>query len=174
MSKLYLAYGSNLSLAQMAHRCPDAIPVGIATLENFHLLFKGSRSGNYLTIEPEADSYVPVAVWRISTRDEGALDRYEGCPTFYYKTTLPITVEGIPGSYLHAYDAEGIIYIMHEDRETGTPSFNYYNTCSEGYSRFGFSKSLLRKAVIDSIGEKEGKKWCRAYRDWFTSNWWND
>lgn len=32
MSKYYLAYGSNLSVAQMAQRCPDAVYVGTAVL----------------------------------------------------------------------------------------------------------------------------------------------
>lgn len=53
MSKYYLAYGSNLSVAQMAQRCPDAVYVGTAVLTDYQLLFKGSQSGNYLTVEPK-------------------------------------------------------------------------------------------------------------------------
>ena len=52
MRKLYLAYGSNLSLEQMAYRCPHAYPVGTATLPDYQLLFKGSKTGSYLTVEP--------------------------------------------------------------------------------------------------------------------------
>ena len=43
MSKYYLAYGSNLSVAQMAQRCPDAVYVGTAVLTDYRLLFKGSQ-----------------------------------------------------------------------------------------------------------------------------------
>ena len=82
MNKYYLAYGSNLSMAQMAQRCPDAVYVGTAELKDYQLLFKGSQSGSYLTVEPKKGSMVPVLVWRISERDEHYLDRYEGYPSF--------------------------------------------------------------------------------------------
>jgi len=31
-------------------------------------------------------------VWEVSEADECRLDVYEGCPTFYYKTEMEITV----------------------------------------------------------------------------------
>ena len=37
-SKLYLAYGSNLNLRQMAHRCPGAELLGYTYLENTRLI----------------------------------------------------------------------------------------------------------------------------------------
>ena len=39
---LYFAYGSNINLEQMAHRCPDAQIMGPVTLENYELQFRGS------------------------------------------------------------------------------------------------------------------------------------
>lgn len=75
-------------MAQMAQRCPDAVYVGTAELKDYQLLFKGSQSGSYLTVEPKKGSTVPVLVWRISERDEHYLDRYEGCPSFYYKKMI--------------------------------------------------------------------------------------
>ena len=63
--KYYLAYGSNLSIAQMVQRCPYAVYVGKATIEGYQLLFKGSQSGSYLTIEKKKGSSVPVLVWNI-------------------------------------------------------------------------------------------------------------
>ena len=70
MSKYYLAYGSNLSVAQMVQRCPDAVYIGTAVLTDYQLLFKGSQSGNYLTVEPKKGYTVPLLVWKISDRDE--------------------------------------------------------------------------------------------------------
>ena len=58
-------------------------------------LFKGSRSGSYLTIEPKEGSKVPVAVWEVTTRDELALDRYEGYPNFYYKKDMKVKMKGL-------------------------------------------------------------------------------
>jgi len=36
--KYYIAYGSNLSVAQMAHRCPDAKVVGMTMAEKRDLI----------------------------------------------------------------------------------------------------------------------------------------
>ena len=86
--KIYLAYGSNMSLLQMYHRCPDAEPIGKGIIKDYRLMFKGSKSGNYATIEYEEGQQVPVVVWAISEKDEQSLDRYEGFPSFYVKDTI--------------------------------------------------------------------------------------
>lgn len=153
MKKYYLAYGSNLSMAQMAQRCPDAVYVGTATLKDYQLLFKGSNSGSYLTVEPNKGSTVPVLVWQISEKDEFYLDRYEGCPSFYYKKELEVDIHSL-------LDAEAvrtenaIIYIMHEERPLGCPTRHYYGVCFEGYCRFGFDTAVLEKALTDSVGKR--------------------
>ena len=107
MKKFYLAYGSNLNVKQMQFRCPDARIVGTAEIPNYQLLFKGSKTGSYLTIEPKRGCTVPAAVWSVSERDELALDRYEGYPHFYYKTELelPLAPEA-PTSPLRAPKSE--------------------------------------------------------------------
>ena len=48
--RYYLAYGSNLNIDQMAWRCPDAVPLGTAEIPNYRILFRGSKTGSYLTI----------------------------------------------------------------------------------------------------------------------------
>ena len=63
MKKFYLAYGSNLNVKQMQFRCSDARIVGTAEIPNYQLLFKGSKTGSYLTIEPKQGCTVPAAVW---------------------------------------------------------------------------------------------------------------
>lgn len=62
MKKFYLAYGSNLNIWQMKHRCPSAEIVGTAEIKGYELLFKGSKTGSYLTIEKAENSSVPVGV----------------------------------------------------------------------------------------------------------------
>ena len=88
--KYYIAYGSNLNIRQMRWRCPTARIIGTAELVGWRLLFKGSKTGSYLTIEPFAGSRVPIAVWDVTPEDELALDHYEGYPSFYYKKELII------------------------------------------------------------------------------------
>ena len=90
--RYYLAYGSNLNRKQMEMRCPGAKVVGTALIEGYGLLFKGSKTGFYLTIEPKADGVVPVAVWEVTAEHERMLDRYEGCPVCYYKKEISLPV----------------------------------------------------------------------------------
>lgn len=149
MKKYYLAYGSNLSVYQMAQRCPDAIYIGTAEIPDYRLLFKGSLTGSYLTIERKEGSTVPVLVWEISGADERNLDRYEGFPTFYYKKNLSVMVKPfIPKA--EPVELDAIVYIMHEERTLGCPGRHYFEVCLEGYERFGFDKRILEKALEDS------------------------
>ena len=78
-NKLYLAYGSNLNLEQMANRCPTAKVVGNSKINGYRLLFRGAHAGAVATIEPFKGESVPVLAWEITPADEAALDRYEGC-----------------------------------------------------------------------------------------------
>ena len=148
-SRYYIAYGSNLDLSQMKVRCPTASPVGTGVLRNYHLLFRGSKTGAYLTVEPKKNSRVPVAVFTVEPEDEEALDLYEGCPMFYYKKDLRIPVELLDGS--GTVDLDCFIYIMHEDRPLGCPSSRYVDVCSRGYRDFGFDKNYLANAILTSI-----------------------
>ena len=73
--RYYLAYGSNLNVRQMMIRCPSARMIGTATIEDYRLMFKGSKTGSYLTIEPEEGCSVPVGVWEVTARDELEIGR---------------------------------------------------------------------------------------------------
>jgi len=144
MKKLYLAYGSNLNVQQMRNRCPGARVIGTAEIRNYELLFKGSRSGSYLTIEKKRGGKVPVAVWEVSSENEKALDRYEGFPTFYYKKELVINVKLLDGTVERR---AAFVYIMHENCPLGTPSEIYMDVCRVGYEKFGFDEKFLRAAL---------------------------
>ena len=150
MKKYYLAYGSNLNVQQMCYRCPDATIFGTAEIPDYQLLFKGSMTGSYLTIEKKEGSTVPVAVWEVSERDELRLDAYEGYPNFYYKTDIQLTVKSHITGRKKKLDA--FVYIMHEERELGIPSRAYLQTCLIGYRHFGFKPALLMKAIAVSEG----------------------
>lgn len=155
--KYYLAYGSNLNIAQMKCRCPDAKPVGTATIKDYELLFKGSKTGAYLTIEPQKGSYVPVGVWEVTADDEEKLDLYEGYPTFYYKKTVCLPIEFFNGK--GTAERTAFVYIMHEDRPLGVPSGYYIQVCRQGYHDFGFDMRLIYEACQKSLkGVSEHEK----------------
>jgi len=56
--RLYVAYGSNLNLKQMSHRCPTAKVYGKGKLKRYRLLFRGSKNNAYLTIESKKMVYI--------------------------------------------------------------------------------------------------------------------
>ena len=145
--KYYIAYGSNLNVRQMAFRCPGAKPVGIAMLEGYELLFKGSKTGAYLTIEPKEDGRVPVVVWSVTKAHEEALDCYEGYPMFYYKKGMTLACTMMDGLQK---DLQAFVYIMHEDHELARPSSYYVEACAEGYDTFGFDTKYLEEALEKS------------------------
>lgn len=150
MKRLYLAYGSNLNVQQMRYRCPGAKVIGTASIRNYELLFKGSRSGSYLTIERKRGGKVPVAVWEVNEDDERALDRYEGFPTFYYKKDLNIDVKFSNGMVERR---AAFVYVMHEERPRGTPTQCYMDICREGYRSFGFDERFLDNAFERSVNK---------------------
>ena len=143
--RYYIAYGSNLNVQQMMVRCPDARIIGTAKLDGYRLLYRGSKTGSFLTVEPMEGRSVPVAAWEVSERDERALDRYEGFPTFYYKKEMRLPIKGIRTGKIRERDV--FVYIMHEDRPLGLPSTQYVKTCMAGYRTFGFDDNYLFDAI---------------------------
>ena len=144
--KYYIAYGSNLSVKQMAHRCPDARIAGQAVLEGWELLFKGCA-----TIEPNKEKNTPVLVWEISEEDEKRLDVYEGYPHYYRKEDLMVEVvsEGAEPKKVTA-----MVYIMENDFGERAPSSYYYRVLYEGYKSFHFPMHILEGALKKCIGKE--------------------
>ena len=64
---------------------PDAKAVGTGVIKDYRLMFKGSKTGSYPTIEPAKGYEVPVGVWSVTPEGRRMLDIYEGYPRFYYK-----------------------------------------------------------------------------------------
>ena len=139
MKKRYIAYGSNMDEGQMAHRCPSARLLGQTEVEGYRLLFKGSLTGAYATIEPQEGGRVPALVWEIGEPDEASLDRYEGFPSFYYKKDLTVSLGG--------QEVTAMVYIMDERRRPGKPSGTYYGVLERAYQKFGFPMEILQTAL---------------------------
>ena len=141
--RLYIAYGSNLNLEQMKHRCPTAEVVGAAEHKNWRLWFRGGNHSAVATIERERGFAVPVLIWRIQPEDELALDRYEGWPHLYRKETLRLTV--------NKKRVYAMVYIMNADRHPyGVPSADYFDTIHEGYASADFDTGILYDALKHS------------------------
>lgn len=140
-STLYIAYGSNLNVGQMAHRCPDAEEVGTGVIADYCLSFKALGSNAFATIEPCEGESVPVAVWQISRRDEAALDRYEGCPTHYTREWMDVQMDGDAGEIV-----TGLVYVMNPRAVSCLPSQGYFDAVRSGYRYFFLDEAKLREA----------------------------
>lgn len=129
----YIAYGSNMSLEQMMHRCPHARLLGTGYLPHYRLEF-------YLhaTIEPDPRMRrgVPVAVFEIDEADERNLDRYEGFPHYYTKETATVNMRD--GSRI-----EGMMYVMKLIRNAYPDKF-YFNGIVDAYIDLGFGPDVKK------------------------------
>jgi hypothetical protein len=150
-NQYYAAYGANLNRAQMAARCPDARLLGVSTIANYRLLFRGEHKNAYATIEPSANmesapphNAVPVAVWELTESDELALDVYEDFPRLYRKEriSLPLGDQTIIA----------MVYIMNGSPPLGRPSNGYYRTIYNGYKQLGLDTATLDRARRASSG----------------------
>lgn len=147
-TRLYIAYGSNLNLPQMARRCPTATVAGKSEMKGYELLFRGVA-----TVEPKADGSVPVLLWNIKPMDEAALDRYEGWPHLYRKEMVDVELEGETVS--------AMVYVMNDGRPLGIPSYYYYETIEDGYEAAGFDTAVLEQALdrTDELMDQEEAQW---------------
>ena len=141
---LYFAYGSNINLGQMEHRCTAAQVVGPVVLEGYELLF---RRGGFATIAPKEGENVQGLLWNITPECERSLDIYEGYPRFYDKRM--VTVRDSEGRSLSV-----MAYIMDERfREPMLPSTDYYGGILEGYRQNGLPVAALKKAWDHAMRE---------------------
>lgn len=142
---LYFAYGSNINLEQMEHRCPDAQLVGPVTLQNYELQFRGS---GFATVAPKEDSVVHGLLWKLTPLCEQSLDRYEGYPRHYIKET--VTVQTVDGSKIPV-----MAYIMAEPlrRRPALPSPHYYRAIQQGFEANGLPVESLEEAWNRTIDE---------------------
>ena len=134
--KLYFAYGANLNMSGMAHRCPQAVAVQPFYLEDYRLAFSGVA-----TIQPRPGHRVAGALWAITEECEKRLDVFEGFPTMYRKEVLE--VDGM----------EIMFYVMNSD-QPWEPDVGYLMTIAQGYQDFGLPIQDLREAVATTQEEQ--------------------
>lgn len=135
--QLYIAYGSNINLKQMAYRCPHSKVVGTSEIKDYELEFRGVA-----TIVPNKGSTVPVLIWELDERDLPALNRYEGYPRLYRQEEMTFELNG--------EEVKGMAYLMNYG-ELSPPSQQYYNTILQGYRENGLDEKYLQTALENSL-----------------------
>ena len=135
--QLYIAYGSNINLEQMAYRCPHSKVAGTSEIKNFELEFRG-----VVTIVPKENASVPVLIWKLDERNLSTLNQYEGWPRLYRQEKMEFELNG--------KTFEGMAYLMNYGK-IAPPSQEYYNTILQGYRENGLDESFLQKALENSL-----------------------
>jgi gamma-glutamylcyclotransferase (GGCT)/AIG2-like uncharacterized protein YtfP len=129
LSILYFAYGANLNLRAMQHRCPAAIPHGPYRLDGYRLVFR-----TVADIEPAPVASVHGVLWHITPTCLRSLDRFEGYPTLYDHQFFQLD--------------NGIEVLFYQMNETGygVPPEGYYEDLRQGYEDFALPQSSLTRA----------------------------
>ena len=85
---LHFAYGSNMHHAVMRKHAPDAIPRGVARLDNYRFMI---TADGYASVEPHRRACVYGLLWRITARDRVTLDLWENTVAGLYRgQMLPV------------------------------------------------------------------------------------
>lgn len=125
MPHAYFAYGSNLSVAQMAQRCPDATDPKPATLADHDWLI---NERGVATVEPADGAEVHGVLWQVSDHDLATLDSAEGVPVRYRRDRLTVQTDDGP--------APAWVYIDHRV-EPGPPRPGYLERIIDGALHHG-------------------------------------
>lgn len=142
---LYVAYGSNMNLEQMAYRCPNSKIVGNGELRGWNLVF--NIHADIIKTENE-NNIVPVVVWNIAEKDWRMLDMYEGYPSYYVKETVNVILDG-------GKEEEAIVYVMAKNRKgICPPESSYFNGIVKGCVENGINTDYLFDALDYSYDNK--------------------
>lgn len=134
---LYVAYGSNMNLDQMAYRCPKSKVVGNGKIYGWKLVFNVHAD----VVKADKDSFVHVVVWDIDDDDWAMLDVYEGYPEYYIRT-------GVTVNFDNGHVDIAIVYIMADKHKGICPPAQYYFDCIEqGYVDNGIDTDCLYDAL---------------------------
>lgn len=140
---LYFAYGSNMNRAAMRRRCPQARPIGPASLVGYRFFVGVDGWGS---VKPRKGDSVHGVLWRLTPRDIAALHAYELLHKGLYDVRhLPVR----NGTRL----VPAMIYLLRR-RASGRPRPGYVE--------------LIAKAARDW---KLPERYVRSVERWSTSRW---
>ena len=134
---LYVAYGSNMNLKQMAYRCPNSKIVSNGKLNGWKLIFNIHAD----VVKGNKNDSVPVVVWDIAYEDWWMLDRYEGYPSYYVKEIVNVILD-------NGEVEEAVVYVMAHNRKGICPPYeDYFNCIETGYVENGIDLKCLYDAL---------------------------
>ena len=146
---LYFAYGSNLDVEQMPHRCAEA--VGVVTpgcLRGYALAFTtyvSSWGGGVADVVVAPHQEVWGLVYDVSHEGLTRLDVYEEYPHLY--TRFQGAIDTVQGVLTDVW-----IYTVVDKQEFVAPSVEYVGIIQRAARRFAFPAAY--RALLDSIATR--------------------
>jgi gamma-glutamylcyclotransferase len=166
--RLYFAYGSNLSLLQMASRCPTSTYHSFGVLRGYRWII-GDRG--YANVVKTKDEHVVYGMlYTLEPEDETLLDRAEGVPHAYFKRELDVELiskdsdegKGSTGS-TSLIDAKGevvkvLVYVDEKRLGEGICKEEYVARINRGIKdamEKGMERTYVEKVVRPFVREEE-------------------
>ena len=147
MTRTYFAYGSNLDERQMHQRCPEAVLLGRATLDNHALVFGGYSArwdSAVASLVATPGARVEGVLYRLTDDDFARLDRFEGNPTVYERVVKAVVDERGRERRAHVYRQRA------KELEPWAPGDRYFRVLWQAYQRLGFDQHRLVAAAEGS------------------------
>jgi gamma-glutamylcyclotransferase (GGCT)/AIG2-like uncharacterized protein YtfP len=130
----YFAYGMNTNLDQMAGRCPGAVSLGPAWLNNYEFVFR-----THADIARSPGSICHGVLWDIDPVHLKSLDALEGYP--YYYTRFRVRVN------LGDHSVYALTYQMNDQSYLQEPGAGYLEMVTEGYQQNVVPTDQIDRAI---------------------------
>jgi gamma-glutamylcyclotransferase (GGCT)/AIG2-like uncharacterized protein YtfP len=130
----YFAYGMNTNLDQMAGRCPGAVSLGPAWIDDYKFVFR-----THADIVKSAGGICYGVLWDITPTHLKALDALEGYP--YYYTRFRVRVN------LGDHSVYALTYQMIDQSGIQEPGAGYLEMVTEGYEQNGVPTNQIDHAI---------------------------
>lgn len=130
----YFAYGMNTNLEQMARRCPGAVCLGAAWINNYQFEFR-----HHADIQKQPGAVCHGVLWEIDSTHHKALDALEGFPYYYHKLQVMVNTE--------KYRVSAMTYQMVDQGNLLEPATGYLEIITAGYQVNGVPPNQLASAI---------------------------
>ena len=128
------AYGMNTNLDEMNRRCPGAISLGSAWIDDYEFVFR-----THADIAESPGSICYGVLWDIDEKHLQALDTLEGFPHYYTRFYVKVNVDD--------HFVFALTYQMTEQSCLQKPGSIYLDTVTEGYEQNGVPTNQIDHAI---------------------------
>ncbi len=130
----YFAYGMNTNLDEMARRCPGAVSLGPAWIDDYQLVFR-----THADIAESPGNICYGVLWDIDKKHLQALDALEGYPYYYTRFLVKVNT----GDYF----VFALTYQMTDQSHIQEPGVGYLETVTEGYRQNSVPTDQIDHAI---------------------------